>query len=82
MSFIDNTHSIAAASDNGSIHVFRIDYVPGTNSPKYGKPVTVRETYLNEEYAVAMEHYESGIYLFICLFFCSFNIKILYFNFL
>ncbi|GES86228.1 ARM repeat-containing protein [Rhizophagus clarus] len=60
MTFIDSTHSIAAASDNGSIHVFRIDYVPGTSSPKYGKPVTVRETYLNEEYAVAMEHYESG----------------------
>jgi len=41
--------------------VFRIDYVPGTNTPKYGKPVTVRETYLNGEYAVAMEHYETGI---------------------
>ncbi|RIA90300.1 hypothetical protein C1645_712201 [Glomus cerebriforme] len=60
MTFIDSTHSIAAASENGSIHVFRIDYVPGTNSPKYGKPVTVRETYLNGEYAVAMEHYETG----------------------
>ncbi|PKY37517.1 ARM repeat-containing protein [Rhizophagus irregularis] len=60
IAFIDSTHSIAAASDNGSIHVFRIDYVPGTNSPKYGKPVTVRETYLNDEYAVTMEHYETG----------------------
>ncbi|CAG8648873.1 9055_t:CDS:10, partial [Acaulospora morrowiae] len=36
MTFIDGTHSIAAASDNGSIHVFRIDYLPGANSPKYG----------------------------------------------
>jgi phosphoinositide-3-kinase, regulatory subunit 4 len=61
MTFIDSTHSIAAASDNGSIHVFRIDYVPSTNTPKYGKPVTVRETFLNGEYAVAMEHYETGI---------------------
>lgn len=62
--------------------MFRIDYVPGTNSPKYGKPVTVRETYLNEEYAVTMEHYETGIYFiylfYFSFFFGSFNIKILY----
>ncbi|CAI2161442.1 16883_t:CDS:10 [Funneliformis geosporum] len=61
MTFIDSTHSIASASDNGSIHVFRIDYTPGTNSPKYGKPVMVRETCLDGEYAVAMEHYEIGV---------------------
>ncbi|CAG8559423.1 2266_t:CDS:2, partial [Acaulospora colombiana] len=60
MTFIDSTHSIAAASDNGSIHVFRIDYMTGVNSPKYGKPVTIRETYLDAEYAVAMEHFDTG----------------------
>ncbi|RHZ45574.1 hypothetical protein Glove_669g16 [Diversispora epigaea] len=60
MTFIDSTHSIATASDNGSIHVFRVDFSAGINSPKYGKPVIVRETYLNNEYAVAMEHYDTG----------------------
>ncbi|CAG8749199.1 22017_t:CDS:10, partial [Dentiscutata erythropus] len=60
MTFIDSTHSIATASDNGSIHVFRIDYSAGVNSPKYGKPVIVRETYLDNEYAVVMEHYDTG----------------------
>ncbi|CAG8529080.1 6880_t:CDS:10, partial [Scutellospora calospora] len=61
MTFIDSTHCIAAASDNGSIHIFRVDYSLGINAPKYGKPQNVRDTYLNGEYAVAMEHYDTGI---------------------
>ncbi|CAG8782990.1 25994_t:CDS:2, partial [Racocetra persica] len=54
------THCIATASDNGSIHIFRIDFSPAVPAPKYGKPQTVRETCLNGEYAVAMEHYDTG----------------------
>jgi len=57
MSFIENTHSVAAASDNGSIHVFRVHYI---SSGKYGKCETVRKITLNNEYAVTMEHYHTG----------------------
>ncbi|CAG8628971.1 18854_t:CDS:10 [Dentiscutata erythropus] len=60
MTFIDSTHCIAAASDNGSIHIFRVDYLPSVPVPKYGKLQNVRETYLSGEYAVAMEHYDTG----------------------
>ncbi|KAF9102549.1 Serine/threonine-protein kinase [Mortierella sp. GBA35] len=56
MSFIENTHSVAAASDNGSIHVFRVHYI---SSGKYGKCETVRKITLNNEYAVTMEHYHT-----------------------
>ena len=61
--------------------MFRIDYIPGTNSPKYGKPVTVRETYLDGEYAVAMEHYEIGICLFIFGFKCQNSVVLIIFLF-
>ncbi|CAG8525259.1 17174_t:CDS:10, partial [Racocetra fulgida] len=47
--------------DNGSIHIFRIDYSPAVPAPKYGKPQIVRETCLNGEYAVAMEHYDTDL---------------------
>lgn len=57
MSFIENTHSVAAASDNGLIHVFRVHYI---SSGKYGKCETVRKITLNNEYAVTMEHYHTG----------------------
>lgn len=57
MSFIENTHSVAAASDNGSIHVFRVHYI---SSGKYGKCETVRKITLNNEYAMTMEHYHTG----------------------
>ncbi|KAF0433331.1 ARM repeat-containing protein [Gigaspora margarita] len=60
MTFIDSTHCIAAASDNGSIHIFRVDYSAAVPAPKYGKLQNVKETYLSGEYAVAMEHYDTG----------------------
>ncbi|KAF9204955.1 Serine/threonine-protein kinase [Haplosporangium sp. Z 27] len=55
MSFIENTHSVAAASDNGLIHIFRVHYSAG----KYGKCEVVRKITLNDEFAVAMEHYNT-----------------------
>ncbi|KAG0049019.1 Serine/threonine-protein kinase [Gryganskiella cystojenkinii] len=54
MSFIENTHSVAAASDNGSIHIFRVHYI---SAGKYGKCEAVRKISLDNEYAVTMEHY-------------------------
>ncbi|KAF9114046.1 Serine/threonine-protein kinase [Mortierella sp. AM989] len=56
MSFIENTHSVAAASDNGSIHIFRVHYSNG----KYGKCEVVRKITLDDEFAVTMEHYNTG----------------------
>nr|CAG8541391.1 2408_t:CDS:10 [Entrophospora candida] len=63
MTFIDRTHSIASASDNGSIHIFRVECFTGSTPLKYGKAQIISKTQLNGEvgeYAVAMEHYESG----------------------
>ncbi|RUP49351.1 LOW QUALITY PROTEIN: hypothetical protein BC936DRAFT_142738 [Jimgerdemannia flammicorona] len=60
MTFIENTYSIASASDNGSIHVFRVDYIGTSSTPKYGKCQTVRKYQLIDEYAVAILHYNTG----------------------
>lgn len=57
ISFIENTHSIAAASDNGSIHIFRVHYI---SAGKYGKCEAVRKISLDDEFAVTMEHYHTG----------------------
>ncbi|KAF9367600.1 Serine/threonine-protein kinase, partial [Podila verticillata] len=54
MSFIENTHSVAAASDNGSIHIFRVHYI---SAGKYGKCEVVRKLTLENEFAAMMEHY-------------------------
>ncbi|KAG0353652.1 Serine/threonine-protein kinase [Podila minutissima] len=54
MSFIENTHSVAAASDNGWIHIFRVHYI---SAGKYGKCEVVRKLTLENEFAVTMEHY-------------------------
>ncbi|KAG0266360.1 Serine/threonine-protein kinase [Mortierella polycephala] len=56
MSFIENTHSVAAASDNGSIHVFRVHYI---SAGKYGKCEAVRKISLDNEFVVTMEHYNT-----------------------
>ncbi|KAI1294081.1 Serine/threonine-protein kinase [Mortierella claussenii] len=56
MSFIENTHSVAASSDNGSIHVFRVHYI---SAGKYGKCEVVRKITLDDEFAVTMEHYNT-----------------------
>ncbi|KAF9914479.1 Serine/threonine-protein kinase [Lobosporangium transversale] len=58
MTFIENTHSVAAASDSGSIHVFRVHYI---SAGKYGKCEVVRKITLDEEYAVTLEHYNTGV---------------------
>ncbi|KAF9174249.1 Serine/threonine-protein kinase, partial [Mortierella sp. AD010] len=55
ISFIENTHSVAAASDNGLIHIFRVHYSAG----KYGKSEVVRKITLDDEFAVTMEHYNT-----------------------
>ena len=57
ISFIENTHSVAAASDNGSIHVFRVHFI---SAGKYGKCEVVRKIVLEDEFAVIMEHYSTG----------------------
>ncbi|KAI8361053.1 hypothetical protein B0O80DRAFT_148594 [Mortierella sp. GBAus27b] len=56
MSFIENTHSVAAASDNGMIHVFRVHFI---SAGKYGKCEAVRKIALDDEYAVTLEHYST-----------------------
>ncbi|KAF9937293.1 Serine/threonine-protein kinase [Mortierella alpina] len=56
ISFIENTHSIAAASNNGSIHIFRVHYI---SAGKYGKCEAVRKISLDNEFAVSMEHYHT-----------------------
>lgn len=62
MCFIDNTHCIASAGDNGSIHLFKVDYSQGTLTPKYGKLKVIRKYDLEQgEYAVWMESYRQGI---------------------
>ncbi|KAG0225557.1 Serine/threonine-protein kinase [Actinomortierella wolfii] len=55
MSFIENTHCVAAGADNGNIHVFRVNFVDG----KYGKCETIRRITLEDEYPVVMEHYNA-----------------------
>ena len=62
--FIDNTHCIASAGDDGSIHLFKVDYSQGTLTPKYGKIRVVRKYDLEQgEHAVWMESYRQGIFL-------------------
>ncbi|KAG0258767.1 Serine/threonine-protein kinase [Actinomortierella ambigua] len=56
MAFIENTHSVAAGSDNGNIHVFRVNVI---EAGKYGKCETVRRIALEDEYPVIMEHYNA-----------------------
>ncbi|KAH8550281.1 hypothetical protein BGW37DRAFT_79383 [Umbelopsis sp. PMI_123] len=60
MCFIQNTYSIASASDNGSIYVFRVDFRFGGSAPKYGKCVTVRKYQLVDEHAVVIKHFDTN----------------------
>ncbi|KAF9438121.1 Serine/threonine-protein kinase [Entomortierella beljakovae] len=57
MTFIENTHSVAAASDNGSIHIFRVHYSGG----KYGKCEVVRKISLDDESAMTIEHFNTVV---------------------
>ncbi|KAI8391462.1 uncharacterized protein BYT42DRAFT_602293 [Radiomyces spectabilis] len=60
LTFIQQTYSIAAASDNGSIHVFRVDIRNAGSGLKFGKCVTVREYQLEDEFAVVIKHFTSN----------------------
>ncbi|KAI8066486.1 hypothetical protein BC940DRAFT_368091 [Gongronella butleri] len=60
LTFIQHTYSIAAASDNGSIHIFRVDVRSAGSSLKFGKCVTLREYQLQDEYAIVMQHFTSN----------------------
>ncbi|CAO3608965.1 unnamed protein product [Cunninghamella blakesleeana] len=60
LTFIQQTYSIASASDNGSIHIFRVDIRNSGSSLKFGKCITVREHQLVDEFAVSMQHFTSN----------------------
>ncbi|KAJ2958801.1 hypothetical protein NQZ79_g5668 [Umbelopsis isabellina] len=60
MCTIQNTYSIASASDNGSIYVFRVDFRQGATAPKYGKCVPVKKYQLVDEYAVVIKHFDTN----------------------
>ncbi|KAI9313626.1 hypothetical protein BX666DRAFT_1978506 [Dichotomocladium elegans] len=60
ITFIHQTYSIAAGSDNGSIHVFRIDIRSAGNALKFGKCIPVRKQQLVNEYAVTIQHFISN----------------------
>ncbi|KAF7730449.1 Serine/threonine-protein kinase [Apophysomyces ossiformis] len=60
LTFIQQTYSIAAASDNGSIHIFRIDIRSAGSALKFGKCITIREHQLADEYAVVIKHFTSN----------------------
>ncbi|CEP11758.1 hypothetical protein [Parasitella parasitica] len=60
LTFIQDTHSIAAASDNGSIHVFRANIQNASIPLKFGKCIPLREYQLVDEYAVLLQHFTSN----------------------
>ncbi|ORZ03447.1 hypothetical protein BCR43DRAFT_483381 [Syncephalastrum racemosum] len=60
ITFIQQTYSIAAASDNGSIHIFRVDIRAAGQTVKFGKCITVRKYQLDNEYAVSLQHFTSN----------------------
>ncbi|KAI7899371.1 uncharacterized protein BX663DRAFT_555007 [Cokeromyces recurvatus] len=61
ITFIEQTYSIASASDNGSIHIFRVDIRnSGSAAFKFGKCIPVREYQLKDEYAILIKHFTSN----------------------
>ncbi|OUM58464.1 hypothetical protein PIROE2DRAFT_16254, partial [Piromyces sp. E2] len=62
ISFCENRHSIISASDNGSIHVSRIEYMNAGSHLKYGKFERVREMVLEDgEYITNINHYNTEL---------------------
>ncbi|KAJ3267994.1 Serine/threonine-protein kinase, partial [Borealophlyctis nickersoniae] len=59
LAFCENTHSIASISDNGSIHVSRVEYMSTGNSSRYMGYHPVRRLELEDDYATVVEHYET-----------------------
>ncbi|CAO3700820.1 unnamed protein product [Rhizopus microsporus] len=60
ITFIQQTYSIASASDNGSIHIFRVDIHNAGTALKFGKCIPVREFQLQDEYALHLRHIVSN----------------------
>ncbi|CEI91818.1 Putative VPS15 protein kinase [Rhizopus microsporus] len=60
ITFIQQTYSIASASDNGSIHIFRVDIHNAGTALKFGKCIPVREFQLQDEYALHLRHITSS----------------------
>ncbi|KAJ3185754.1 Serine/threonine-protein kinase [Gaertneriomyces sp. JEL0708] len=55
LTFCENTHCVASASDDGSIHVSRIVVVSG----RYAGYYPIRTLQLDQDYAVLLDHYET-----------------------
>ncbi|SAM00828.1 hypothetical protein [Absidia glauca] len=62
LAFIQQTYSVAAASDNGSIHIFRVDVRSSGSTLKFGKCITVREHQLVNEHALILQHFTSNAF--------------------
>ncbi|KAJ1558920.1 Serine/threonine-protein kinase [Nowakowskiella sp. JEL0078] len=60
ITFCENTRSIASASQNGTIHIGRVDYISSSNSaPKYNGYETMRTLSLeNGDYPILLEHFD------------------------
>ncbi|KXS16088.1 hypothetical protein M427DRAFT_145085 [Gonapodya prolifera JEL478] len=58
LTFCEGTHGIASASDNGSIHVSRVEYIPSTSSTlKYRSFDVVRTRALENDSVTWLEHF-------------------------
>ncbi|KAJ3210567.1 Serine/threonine-protein kinase [Dinochytrium kinnereticum] len=68
IAFCENTHSLASASDNGTIHISRVEYLGASSAngaPKYNGTHVVRTSNVSgmdeRDYAVALHHYDSEV---------------------
>ncbi|KAJ3029458.1 Serine/threonine-protein kinase [Rhizophlyctis rosea] len=59
LTFCENTHSIASAADNGSIHISRVEYMKTATSSRYAGYMTVKKEDLGDDYVQVIEHYEA-----------------------
>ncbi|RKO92149.1 hypothetical protein BDK51DRAFT_20317 [Blyttiomyces helicus] len=59
ITFCEKTHSIASASDNGSIHVSRVEYMSTGMSSKYTGYHPVRKAELDFGYPQVLQHYDT-----------------------
>ncbi|KAI8799791.1 hypothetical protein BJ742DRAFT_686782 [Cladochytrium replicatum] len=59
--FCESTHSIASVSDNGTIHINRVEYIPSaSHAPKYEGYIPVRMVTVDEgDYPVMVEHFDT-----------------------
>ncbi|KAI8805979.1 hypothetical protein BJ742DRAFT_680534 [Cladochytrium replicatum] len=61
IAFCESTHSIASVSDNGTIHINRVEYIPSaSHAPKYEGYIPVRKVTVDEcDYPVMVEHFDT-----------------------